>query len=121
MCTVNQNLLDSLLSSLSSLRANLSDDNQSTDSGVSATDSSDLNGTLNALLHVVKAHTEKLDNLQSQIQNSNTTSLEKRIRAQEGELDESKQRGMKGNLLMTSTYTKQGKKERISYQIRRRT
>ena len=49
----------------------------------------------------MKVHDEKLDDLQSHIQNSNTTLLEKRIRAQEDELDESK-RGMKGNLLMTS-------------------
>ena len=103
MCTVDQNLLDSIISSLSSLRANLSDDNRSADSGVSATDSSDLNGILNASVHAGKVHDEKLDDLQSQIQNSSTTLLEKRILAQEDEFDESKQRGMKGKLLMTNT------------------
>ena len=76
---------------------------QSTDSGVSATDSSDLNGILNASVHAVKVHAEKLDDLISDSKLQYTTLLEKRIWAQEDELDESKQRGMKGNLLMTST------------------
>ena len=39
------------------------------------------------------------------------TSLQKRIRAQEDQLDESKQLGIKGNLLITNIQNKEGRKE----------
>ena len=112
VCTVDQDLLDSLISSLSSLRDGLSSTDLQGKSNTSTTDissdTSDLNGILNALLQAVKAHAEQLA-----VQKSNSSNMEQRIRSQEDELDEHKQRGFKGNLIISSQHFPNSRKSTL--------
>lgn len=103
---VNKTLLDNLLETLNTLRNSLGSDEEEEEEENQDLDlpksENDVNGILNALLKIVKKYGEDLQDLKSQVQNSNTSTLEGRLRAQEDELDESRQRSLKGNLIVSS-------------------
>ena len=103
---VNKTLLDNLLETLNTLRNSLGSDEEEEEEENQdlhlPKNENDVNGILNALLKIVKQYGEDLQALKSQVQNSNTSTLEGRLRAQEDELDESRQRSLKGNLIVSS-------------------
>jgi len=109
--SVDKSLLDSLMVTLSSLLSSLSDDEEDEDQILEPPkDERDINGILNALLKVIQQYGAELKTLQNQVKNTNTSVLEKRIRVQDDELDENRQRSLKGNLIISSlSYTNQPK------------
>lgn len=71
--------------------------NNSITQDVDISSSNDINGIIKNLVSAVQALTTNLITTQEKVDN-----LERRMRSQEDELDETKQRGMKGNILITS-------------------
>ena len=110
-CSVDKKLLDSLIQSLQALRGNLNEENQA-QGGASPNseevDPSDLNGVLHHLLRAVNDLTRNIqvirvqcDNIEK-VQDATITEFKERTRANEDEMDECKQRSLKGNFIISS-------------------
>ena len=118
---VDSKLLDLLIKSLVELRGGVEPEKQkddkkkqtrgakpSTSTNINDIDSSDINSILNALLTAVTA---TLDTLKEQKveQGRQMKELQEEVRYQGDEIDEVKQRSMKGNLILSSPSGQQGK------------
>jgi len=90
---VDSALVDVLNHSIGQLRSTLENISLSFDSSTSK----DVNGVIKNLISAVQNLTNNLSGLQNKMEN-----LENRFRSQEDQMDEIAQRGMKGNLIVTS-------------------
>ena len=110
-CNVDKRLLDSLIQSLHVLRGDLDDEGQAV-GGVGDSDAtvdpSDLNSILHHLLSAVNDLTRSVQMSRRQCQDLIKThkevvpALEARMRVTEDEMDECRQRSLKGNFIITS-------------------
>ena len=110
-CNVDKRLLDSLIKGLQALRGNLNEENQAM-GGVGPmcdeVDPSDLNSVLHHLLSAVNDLTRNIQVLQKQcdniekVQDTSLQDLKKNMRVNEDEMDECKQRSLKGNFVVSS-------------------
>lgn len=110
-CSVDKRLLDSLIQNLQALRGNLNEEDQA-QGGVShdgeEVDPSDLNSVLHHLFRAVNDLTQNIKIVRDQCDNikkaqaTTETELEKRMRANEDEMDECRQRSLKGNFIISS-------------------
>ena len=110
-CNVDKRLLDSLMQSLHVLRGDLDEKGQAVggadDSDV-AVDPTNLNSILHQLLSAVNDLTKSVQMSRQQCrelvvnQREVVPALEKRIRIAEDEIDECRQRSLKGNFIITS-------------------
>ena len=73
---------------------------------VGEVDETDLNGVLNHLLGAVRVLTDTVQSMRGAVVGADSggtsAAIEKRVRQTEDELDECRQRGLKGNLILTS-------------------
>ena len=110
-CNVDKRLLDSLILSLQALRGNLNEENQAQGEDgpcIEEIDPSDLNGVLHHLLRAVNDLTRNIQVIRGQCdkmekeQDATIAELRVRVRADEDEIDEGRQRSLKGNFIISS-------------------
>ena len=112
-CNVDKKLLDSLILGLQGLRGNLPDGEQvqahgGTNPGDGEAEPCDLNSVLHHLLRAVNDLTRNVQVVQGQCddirkaQDTTVVKLENRMRVNEDEIDECKQRSLKGNFIISS-------------------
>ena len=116
-CFVDPNILDSLFDLLTALRPNTGDSSQTTGNGEEKVgamssepvDNTDLSAVLNHILQAVKVLTVEVSEIKQQGVGQEggdggaaTRELGKQVREQGDELDECRQRSMKGNFILSS-------------------